>query len=122
LKFPRCLAAALAAASISWGLVACGGDDSAPSGTTVTTLSNRADLISGGSALVEVKLPASVRRPACGITFTAGQQAWLNAVFPTGVCDWSQPGVGQQDAIGPLTYTAGPGGVPLPTAPTSTSL
>ncbi|HEV7578229.1 MAG TPA: DUF6351 family protein [Caldimonas sp.] len=54
-----------------------------------------------------------------GITFTAGQQARLNAVFPTGVCDWSKPGVGQQDPIGPLTYTAGPGGVPLPAAPTS---
>jgi hypothetical protein len=57
-----------------------------------------------------------------GITFTAGQQTRLNAVFPNGVCDWSKPGVGQQDPIGPLTYTAGPGGVPLPAAPTSTSL
>ena len=57
-----------------------------------------------------------------GITFTAGQQARLNAVFPTGVCDWSQPGVGQQDPVGPLTYTAGPGGVPLPAAPTSTAI
>jgi hypothetical protein len=57
-----------------------------------------------------------------GITFTAGQQARLNAVFPTGVCDWSKPGVGQQDPVGPLTFAAGPGGVPLPPAPTSTSL
>ena len=57
-----------------------------------------------------------------GITFTAGQQARLNTVFSTGVCDWTKPGVGQQDAVGPLTYTAGPGGVPLPAAPTSTAL
>ena len=57
-----------------------------------------------------------------GITFSAGQQARLNAVFPNGVCDWSKPGVSQQDPIGPLTYAAGPGGVPLPPPPTSTSL
>ena len=57
-----------------------------------------------------------------GITFTAPQQARLNAVFPNGVCDWSKPGVGQQDPVGPLTYTAGPGGVPLPAAPTSTAI
>jgi hypothetical protein len=52
-----------------------------------------------------------------GITFTAPQQARLNAVFPTGVCDWTKPGVGQQDAISPLTFAAGPGGQPLPPPP-----
>ena len=57
-----------------------------------------------------------------GIIFTAPQQTRLNAVFPTGVCDWSKPGVGQQDPVGPLTYTAGPGGVPLPAAPASTQI
>ena len=45
------------------------------------------------------------------------QLARLAAVFPTGVCDWSKPGVGQQEAISPLTFTAGPGGVPLPPPP-----
>ena len=54
-----------------------------------------------------------------GITFTAGQQARLNALFPNGVCDWSKPGVSQQDPASPLTYAAGPGGAALPTAPTS---
>ena len=54
-----------------------------------------------------------------GITFTAGQQARLNAAFPTGVCDWSKPGVGEQDPISPLTFTAGPGGQPLGPAPMS---
>jgi hypothetical protein len=52
------------------------------------------------------------------VTFTAAQLARLNAVFPGGVCDWSKPGVGQQEAISPLTFTAGPGGVPLPPPPT----
>jgi hypothetical protein len=51
-------------------------------------------------------------------TFTPGQWTRLNAAFPGGVCDWSKPGVGQQAAISPLTFEAGPGGVPLPPAPT----
>ena len=55
-----------------------------------------------------------------GITFTGGQLTRLNAVFPGGVCDWSKPGVGQQDPVSPQTYKAGPGGVPLPAAPQST--
>ena len=46
-------------------------------------------------------------------TFTAGQVARLQAVFSTGVCDWTRPGVGQQTAVSPLTFKAGPGGVPL---------
>ena len=55
-----------------------------------------------------------------GVVFSAAQLARLNAVFTGGVCDWSKPGVGQQDPVSPLTFTAGPGGVPLPAAPTST--
>lgn len=53
------------------------------------------------------------------VTFTAAQLARLNAVFPDGVCDWSKPGVGQQEALSPLTFAAGPGGQPLPPAPVS---
>lgn len=55
-------------------------------------------------------------------TFTAAQQARLQAVFGTGVCDWTKPGVGQQAPQSPLTYTAGPGGAPLPPAPVSRPL
>jgi hypothetical protein len=43
----------------------------------------------------------------------------LQAVFSTGVCDWSKPGVGQQPAEAPLTFKAGPGGEPLGAAPRS---
>ena len=57
-----------------------------------------------------------------GITFTATQQNRLSAVFSTGVCDWTKPGIGQQAPVAPRTYVAGPGGVPLPAAPTSTPL
>ena len=52
-------------------------------------------------------------------SLSAGQFARLQAVFPGGVCDWSKPGVGQQAAIGPLTFKAGPGGQPLTAAPVS---
>jgi hypothetical protein len=41
----------------------------------------------------------------------------LKAVFPGGVCDFSKPGVGQQPAVGPLDFSAGPGGVPFPDPP-----
>src|SRR5262249_7573440 len=44
---------------------------------------------------------------------SAAQLDRLKAVFKTGVCDWSKPGVGQQAAISPLDFTGGPGGVPL---------
>jgi len=53
---------------------------------------------------------------------TPAQQTRLAAVFPGGVCDWTKPGVGQQDPVGPFDYTAGPGGVALPAAPTSTPI
>jgi hypothetical protein len=53
------------------------------------------------------------------ITFSAAQLARLHAAFPDGVCDWTEPGVDQQEAISPLTFAAGPGGHPLPPAPVS---
>jgi hypothetical protein len=49
----------------------------------------------------------------------AGQLSRLRAVFTTGVCDWTKPGIGQQAAMAPLTFQAGPGGVPLPPEPAS---
>ena len=55
-KFPR-TRLALAALAAAAGLAACGGDDDHPP-LTITTVSNRADLISDGDALVETTLPA----------------------------------------------------------------
>ncbi len=55
------------------------------------------------------------------VVFSSAQLARLQATFPDGVCDWSLPGVDQQAAISPLTFTAGPGGAPLPTAPAATA-
>jgi hypothetical protein len=55
-------------------------------------------------------------------TFTITQQNRLNAVFSTGVCDWTKPGVAQQPPVSPQTYIAGPGGQPFPPAPTSSPI
>jgi hypothetical protein len=40
-------------------------------------------------------------------------------VFPDGVCDWSERGVGQVRARSPRDYTDGPGGDQLHRAPES---
>ena len=55
-----------------------------------------------------------------GVLFSASQQNRLQAVFPTGVCDWTKPGVAQAPVNPWTTFAAGPGGQPLPPAPTST--
>ncbi len=52
-------------------------------------------------------------------TFTAPQFARLQAVFASGVCDWSKPGMSQQTALSPLTFVNGPGGEPLGDPPAS---
>ena len=51
---------------------------------------------------------------------SAGQLDRLRAVFSTGVCDYSKPGVGFQASWGVTTFAGGPGGQPLPAAPVST--
>ena len=38
------------------------------------------------------------------VSFTEAQWAKLQAVFPSGVCDWSKPGVEQQDLIGTWVF------------------
>ncbi len=53
------------------------------------------------------------------IQFSDAQWAALEAVFPDGVCDYSEPGVGSGPTIPWLTYAAGPGGVPLGEPPRS---
>lgn len=69
--------------------------------------------------VLKCQLKPLVQADYAANTFDAGQWTRLQAVFPDGVCDWSRPGVGQTDAVSPLTFQAGPGGVPLPGAPVS---
>ena len=54
-----------------------------------------------------------------GVGFTQDQMARLQAVFPTGVCDWSQLGQGQVPATPWNTFANGPGGQPLGSPPVS---
>ena len=63
-----------------------------------------------------------LNRSSYPVTFTDAQWTELQTTFPSGVCDWSKPGVDQQGAVPWLSYASGPGGSPLGTAPTSTPL
>jgi hypothetical protein len=50
-------------------------------------------------------------RAAYSATFTDAEWAQLEQAFPNGVCDWSRPGVGQQNNIPWLTYQDADGNV-----------
>ena len=75
----------------------------------------------GGIAtdVVKCQLKPLVRTDYATILFTDAQWAQLRQAFPTGVCDWTKPGVGQQGAVAWQTYTDGPGGRPLGAPPAS---
>ena len=53
---------------------------------------------------------------------SATQLTRLKTVFAAGVCDWTKPGVGQQDAASPLSFATTPGGTAIPAAPVSKPL
>ena len=55
-------------------------------------------------------------------SFTDDDWALILHAFPSGVCDWSRPAPGQVPSATWLTYATGPGGTPLPVAPTSRAL
>ena len=62
--------------------------------------------VAGGSEfndVVKCRLKP-LNRGAHSATFTDAEWAQLQHAFPDGVCDWSKPGVGQQDNIPWLTY------------------
>ena len=68
-----------------------------------------------------------LKRGDYGVQFTDAQWAELRATFPEGVCDFSKPGVGQQDTIAWQTYQRRNGDViyggrPLGPAPKSTAI
>jgi hypothetical protein len=59
------------------------------------------------------------------VTFTGAQWTELKSAFPKGVCDYSQPGVGQRGATSWLTYQDADGkvvygGTPMGPPPVST--
>jgi hypothetical protein len=53
------------------------------------------------------------------VTFTDAQWAQLQKAFPSGVCDYTKPGVEQQPSIPWISFADGPGGKPLGPAPRS---
>jgi hypothetical protein len=56
-----------------------------------------------GSPLVNDVLKCQLRPVAMSdyaVPFTGAEEARLRTIFPTGVCDWSKPGVGQQPLRG----------------------
>jgi hypothetical protein len=54
--------------------------------------------------------------------FSDAQWTRLRQTFPTGVCDWSRPGVSQQDTIPWMTYENAVGGKRLGPAPRSATV
>ncbi len=53
------------------------------------------------------------------VDFTDGEWQRLAQAFPTGVCDYSKPPVGEQPSIPWITFAEGPGGRPLGEPPVS---
>jgi Tannase-like family of unknown function (DUF6351) len=86
--------------------------------------------VAGGSEfndVVKCRLRPLDRNDYAGVTFTDAAWATLEKTFPTGVCDWSKPGVGQQPNIAWLTYQDAAGNViyggrPMGPAPRSAPL
>lgn len=61
-----------------------------------------------------------LRRDDYAVSFTDAQWERLEKTFPTGVCDWTRPGVGQEQTVLTwATFAGGPGGQPLGPAPAS---
>ncbi len=70
------------------------------------------------SDIMKCQLKA-INRADYGVTFTAAQWTALNTAFPTGVCDYSRPGVDQVTPEPWQTFAKGPGGQPLGARPVS---
>jgi hypothetical protein len=61
-----------------------------------------------------------LNRSSYRATFTDQQWAQLEHAFPTGVCDWTKPGIDQRPSTPWITYADRLGGRPLGPPPTST--
>jgi hypothetical protein len=78
--------------------------------------------VAAGAPVTDDVIKCRLKHPAASdyqVQVSAGQLQQIDQVFPTGVCDWSKPGVDQQPSIPWMTYAGGPGGTPLGDAPGS---
>ena len=79
-------------------------------------------LLAGGAGCSNDPKPAAPPdAPADPQVMTDAQFERLKKALPDGVCDFTRPGVGQQAAVGPLDFSAGPGGTVLPDLPAAPS-
>jgi hypothetical protein len=61
-----------------------------------------------------------LNRAEYNVSFTEAQWTRLQQAFPLGVCDFTKIGVAQQPPTAPwLSFSGGPGGVPLGDPPRS---
>lgn len=74
------------------------------------------------SDVVKCRLKPLVRSDYAPARFTDDQWTQLRRTYPSGVCDWTKSGVGQQRAIAWQTYEDGPGGRRLGAPPVSKPL
>ncbi len=69
--------------------------------------------------VMKCQLKPLVREEYLPVTFTDDQWTALQATFPAGVCDYSQPPVDATENVPWLTYANGPGGEPMGETPKS---
>lgn len=69
------------------------------------------------SDIVKCQLKALQMADYAPVEFSEAQWEQMQAIFPEGVCDYSQPDVGRQPTQVWLDYSAGPGGQPLAATP-----
>ncbi len=84
-------------------------------------LSEGARMVAGGPLSSDIRKCQlkPLDRAGYGIQFTDDQWSRMQSAFPTGVCDWSKPGVAAQPSEPWLSYADGPGGRPLGPPPVS---
>jgi len=68
---------------------------------------------------LKCQLKALRREDYPGVSFTDAEWSTLQNTFPTGVCDWSKPSVGETPTVPWLDYSRTPGGEEMGPAPTS---
>jgi hypothetical protein len=74
------------------------------------------------SDVMKCQLKPLARADYAPAVFADAEWTALQATFPGGVCDWSKPGVSQQQTTAWQTYEHAPGGEPLGAAPQSEPL